>query len=377
MYLDFGGGTFCLTEFSMVWGWNPLWTFEMVNRMNDLLSDSYPTLLGEIKNRIQKAQYEALKAVNKELIALYRDIGRMIMERQREASWGKSVVENLAKDLQAEIPGIKGFSARNIWNMRDFYLTYQGNEKLRPLVAEIGWTHNVIVLEKCKEELQREFYIRMTRKFGWTKNVLVHQIENQTYEKTLLNQTTFDKTVAAENSNHAKLAVKDEYTFDFLELGEEHSERELEQALIGRIEHFLREMGGLFAFVGSQYRLEIEREEYFIDLLLYHRRLKCLVAVELKVGKFQPEYVGKMQFYLAVLDDVAREEGENPSIGMILCKTKNRTIVEYALRESNKSIGVSQFRVVSSLPANMKGQLPDPEQIAKLPEELRRGSRAA
>ncbi len=338
--------------------------------MNDLLPDSYPTLLREIKTRIRKAQYEALKAVNKELIALYWDIGRMIVERQKEASWGRAVVENLAKDLQADFPGMQGFGARNIWRMRDFYLTYQSNEKLTLLVAEIGWTHNLIILEKCKDDLQREFYIRMTRKFGWTKNVLMHQIENQTYEKTLLNQTTFDRTVSAETGKHAKLAVKDEYTFDFLELAEEHSERELERALIGRVEHFLREMGGLFAFVGSQYRLEIEGEEYFIDLLLFHRRLKCLVAVDLKVGKFQPEYVGKMQFYLAVLDDLAREEGENPSIGMILCKTKKRTIVEYALRESNKPIGVSQYRMVSTLPADLKGQLPDPEQIAKLLEHL-------
>jgi len=342
----------------------------VANRMNDLLPDSYPTLLREIKTRIQKAQYEALKAVNKELIALYWDIGRMIAERQQEASWGKSVVENLAKDLQADFPGMQGFGARNIWRMRDFYLTYQANEKLTPLVTEIGWTHNLIVLEKCKDDLQREFYLRMTRKFGWTKNVLVHQIENQTYEKTLINQTTFDRTVSAETSEQAKLAVKDEYTFDFLELAEEHSERELERALIGRVEHFLREMGGLFAFVGSQYRLEVEGQEYFIDLLLFHRRLRCLVAVELKVGPFQPEYVGKMQFYLAVLDDLAREEGENPSIGMILCKTKKRTIVEYALRESNKPIGVSQYRMVSSLPADLKGQLPDPEQIAKLLEHL-------
>jgi predicted nuclease of restriction endonuclease-like (RecB) superfamily len=192
----------------------------------------------------------------------------------------------------------------------------------------------------------------------------------QSYEKTLLNQTTFDRTVSAETSDQAKLAIKDEYTFDFLELAEEHGERELERALVDRIEHFLREMGGLFAFIGSQYRLEIEGQEYFIDLLLFHRRLRCLVAVELKVGEFQPECVGKMQFYLAVLDDLAREEGENPSIGMILCKTKKRTIVEYALRESNKPIGVSQYRMVSSLPVDLKGQLPDPDQIAKLLEHL-------
>lgn len=338
--------------------------------MSELLPDSYPRLLLEIKTRIQKAQYEALKAVNKELIALYWDIGRLIAERQQDSGWGKSVVEKLAADLQNEFPGIRGFSVQNLWYMRQFYLGYAGHEKLQPLVGEISWAKHLVIMGRCKDNLEREFYIRMARKFGWTKNVLVHQIENQTYEKTLLNQTTFDRAVAAENSVHAKLAVKDEYTFDFLDLNEEHSERELERALIGRIEHFLREMGGLFAFVGSQYRLEIDGEEFFIDLLLFHRRLKCLVAVELKVGKFQPEYVGKMQFYLAVLDDVARQEGENPSIGMILCKTKNRTIVEYALRESNKPIGVSQYRMVSSLPANLKGQLPDPEQIGKLLENL-------
>jgi predicted nuclease of restriction endonuclease-like (RecB) superfamily len=238
--------------------------------MSDLLPDNYPGLLLEIKTRIQKAQYEALKAVNKELIALYWDIGRMIVERQKETSWGMAIVEKLAADLQVAFPGMKGFSARSIWKMRDFYRTYHTNEKLPPLVAEIGWTHNLIILEKCKDDLQREFYIRMTRKFGWTKNVLLHQIENQTYEKTLLNQTTFERTVAAETSQEAKLAVKDEYTFDFLALDEEHSERELERGLIGRIEHFLREMGGLFAFVGSQYRLEVGDEEFFIDLLLFH-----------------------------------------------------------------------------------------------------------
>ncbi len=338
--------------------------------MSDLLPDNYPGLLREIKERIQKAQYEALKAVNKELIALYWDIGRMIADRQKEASWGKAVVEQLAADLQNEFPGTRGFSVQNLWYMRQLYMTYAEHAKLQPLVGEISWAKHLVIMGRCKDDLQREFYIRMTRKFGWTKNVLVHQIENQTYEKTLLNQTTFDKTVAADRSPHAKLAVKDEYTFDFLELAEEHSERELERGLIGRVEHFLREMGGLFTFVGSQYRLEIEGEEYFIDLLLFHRRLKCLVAVELKIGKFQPEYVGKMQFYLAVLDDVAREEGENPSIGMILCKTKNRTTVEYALRESNKPIGVSQYRMVSTLPADLKGQLPDPEQIGKLLEHL-------
>jgi predicted nuclease of restriction endonuclease-like (RecB) superfamily len=340
--------------------------------MSDLLPDDYAALLGAVKQRIRSAQYEALKAVNKELIALYGDIGRMIVERQQGDTWGKSVVEQLAKDLQAEFPGIGGFSARNIWRMRDFYLSYNGNEKLTPLVAEIGWTHNLIIMERCKDDLEREFYIRMTRKFGWTKNLLIHHIDNQNYEKTLLSQTNFDQALPEEVRNRAKLAVKDEYTFDFLELGDEYSERELEAEILTKVEPFLREMGGLFLFAGSQYRLEVSGQEYFIDLLLYHRRLKCLVAVELKTGEFLPEYVGKMQFYLAVLNDQVRMEDENPAIGIILCKSKDRTIVEYALRDANAPIGVGTYRMVRALPRELQGQLPEPEQVARLLEGLER-----
>jgi predicted nuclease of restriction endonuclease-like (RecB) superfamily len=336
--------------------------------MNNPIPEDYKNLLLEVKQRIRSAQYEALKAVNKELIALYWDIGKTIVTRQQGASWGKSVVEQLAKDLQAEFPGIGGFSARNIWNMRSFYVAYKENEKLQPMVAEIGWTHNLVILEKCKDDLEREFYIRMTRKFGWTKNVLIHQIENQTYEKTLLNQTNFQQTITEEIRNQAKLAVKDEYTFDFLELADEHSERQLERAILTKVEPFLQEMGGMFAFVGSQFRLEVGDREYFIDLLLYHRYLKCLVAIELKTGDFLPEYVGKMQFYLAALDDLVRLPDENLAIGIILCKSKNKTIVEYALRESNKAIGVATYQIVSTVPQELKNQLPAPEQVAKLLE---------
>lgn len=338
--------------------------------MSDLIPHDYARLLGDIKQRIRSAQYEALKAVNRELIALYWDIGRLIVERQQGETWGKSVVQNLAADLHTEFPGIGGFSAQNLWRMKQFYEAYVTNEKLSPMVREIGWTHNVIVLMRCKDDLQREFYIRMIRKFGWTKNVLIHQIENQTYEKTLLNQTNFDQTLPQEIRDQAKLAVKDEYTFDFLELGDEYSERVLEQALVGKIESFLLAMGGLFAFVGSQYRIEVSDREYFIDLLLYHRRLRCLVAVELKIGEFLPEHAGKMQFYLAALDDTARMAEENPSIGIILCKAKDKTIVEYALRESNKPIGVASYRIVSTLPAELRNQLPAPEQIARLLEGM-------
>lgn len=254
--------------------------------------------------------------------------------------------------------------------MRQLFLEYKGHERLQPLVGEIAWAHNLAIMSKCKDPLEREFYIRMTRKFGWSKNVLIHQIENQSYEKSLLGQTNFEEAITPELRTQAKLAVKDEYTFDFLELSEAHDERELERALIARIEKFLRAMGGMFAFMGSQYRLEVDGDEFFIDLLLFHRRLRCLVAIELKVGKFQPEFVGKMQFYLTALDRQLRHEDENPSIGIILCKEKKRTVVEYALHDARKPIGVATYEITKTLPKNLKGQLPPPEEIAALIEGI-------
>lgn len=332
----------------------------------DPVPQNYATVLAEIQGRIRAAQYDALRAVNRELVTLYWDIGRMIAERQQEGTWGKAVVETLAHDLQREFPGMSGFSARNIWRMRDLYSTYYKNEKLPTLLAEISWSHNLTILEKCKDDLEREFYIRMTRNQGWSLTILRNQIEANAYRRFLTNQTNFDHTLPEEIRNKAKLTVKDEYAFGFLELGEDYAERQLEVAILARVGPFLREMGGLFTFVGNQYRLEVSGHEYFIDLMLYHRRLKCLVALELKLGSFLPEYVGKMQFYLAALDDLVREEGEQPSIGIILCKSKDRTIVEYALRESNKPIGVATYRTLDTLPDELKGELPAPEQVAML-----------
>ena len=334
------------------------------------LPGDYAELLAEVKERVRAAQYAAFRAVNKELVGLYWDIGRMIAEKQKTEGWGKSVVQQLAADLQAEFPGVRGFSVQNLWYMRQFYLEYHDDPKLQPLVGEISWAKNLVIMARCKDPQEREFYIRMTKKFGWSKNVLIHQIENQSYEKSLLGQTNFDKALTPELRAQAKLAVKDEYTFDFLELGEEHSERELERALISRIEDFLRTMGGMFAFMGSQFHLEVDGKEYFIDLLLYHRRLRCLVAIELKIGEFQPEFVGKMQFYLAALDQQVREESESPSIGIILCKEKRRTVVEYALHNARKHIGVATYRIVKRLPRELKGLLPEPREIAKLLEGI-------
>lgn len=330
----------------------------------------YPILLDEIKKRVCSAQYEALKSVNKELVGLYWDIGQMIVKRLDVEGWGKAVVKQLAFDLRTEFPGVGGFSASNLWRMKAFFEAYTGLEKLAPLVREIGWSHNLVILERCKEPLEREFYLRMTRKFGWSKNVLIHQISNQSYEKSMLGQTNFDQALTPKLRAQAKLAVQDEYTFDFLELGAEHSERELEGALIARIEDFLRAMGGMFAFMGSQYRLDVGGKEFFIDLLLFHRRLRCLVAIELKIGEFLPEFIGKMQFYLAVLDRHVRHEDENPAIGIILCKEKSRTIVEYALHDARKPIGVATYEITKTLPKELKGQLPSPQDIARLLEDL-------
>ena len=271
----------------------------------------YAQLLAEVKERVRSAQYAALKAVNTELVGLYWDLGRMIVERQEQAGWGKSVVERLSQDLRREFPGVAGFSVQNLWYMRQFHMEYRGDERLQPLVGEIAWAHNLVIMSKCKAPLEREFYLRMTRKFGWSKNVLIHQIDNQSYEKSLSGQTNFDQTLTPELRVQAKLAVQDEYTFDFLELAEEHGERELERALITRVEDFLR-----------------------------------------------------------ALDRQVRQEDENPSIGIILCKEKSRTIVEYALHDATKPIGVATYQITKTLPKEFKGQLPKPEEIAALLDGL-------
>ncbi len=319
----------------------------------------------DIKQKILSSQYEALKAVNKELINLYWDIGKSIVEKQEAFGWGKSVVKNLSEELQKEFVGIKGFSERNLWNMRNFYIEYKDNLKLQTLSAEIGWSHNVAIFQKCKDNLEREFYIKSVVKFGWSYRILDNHIDNKSYEKYLLNQTNFDQTLPNKYKYQAKLAVKDEYNFDFLELSNEHNEYELEIGLINKIREFLSQMGSDFTFIGNQYKLEIDDEEYFIDLLLYHRRLKSLIAIELKIGKFKPEYAGKMNFYLSALNDTVKLPDENPSIGIIICKEKKRTTVEYALKDSNQPIGVATYKLTGTLPHNMKNILPSSEEISK------------
>lgn len=344
--------------------------------MSALSPDDYSGFLGEVKERIRRGQYEALRAVNKELLSLYWDLGETIHQKQEALGWGKSVVENLAKDLQLEFPGRNGFSAQNLWFMRQFYSEYSSRPNLQPLVREISWAKNLLIMSRCKDDLEREFYLKATARFGWTKAVLSHQLDGKSYERYLLNQTNFDQTLSPEVAAQASLAVKDHYTFDFLGLSEEHSERELEQSLVQNIRRFLTEMGGAFAFMGTQHRLEVGGQEYFIDLLLFHRRLRSLVAVELKVGSFKPEHKGKMEFYLEALDAQERVEGENPPIGIIICRDKNQTVVEYALRTAGRPIGVATYSIVPQLPEAYRGELPSPDEIAerlRVWEPLREG----
>lgn len=342
----------------------------MTEKNSSILSPEYLNFKNEITARIRSAQYEALKAVNKEMIALYWEVGKRITEQQTALGWGKSVVENLSRDIQKEFPGIKGFGVSNMWDMARFYAEYQSNEILQPLVGEISWSKHIVILTKCKETRQRQFYILATKKYGWTKDVLINKIEAKTYENYLLGQSNFDNTLPDKIKNQAILALKDEYTFDLVGLAEEHSEYELEQAIIKNIRAFLMEFGTDFSFIGNQYRLEVDGKEYFIDLLLYNRRLQAMIAIELKIGEFQPEYKGKMEFYLNILNDTVKLPHENPAIGIIICKSKSRMIVEYALKSSNMPIGVATYSLSSELPEAYKKLLPTSEEIAQKIELL-------
>lgn len=332
--------------------------------MKEISSTEQFDFISEIKTKVRQAQYDTLKAVNVALINLYWEIGKSLTEKQ-SLNWGKAVVPTLSAELQKEFPGVGGFSVGNLWLMAQFYTEYQEDENLVPLVREISWSKHVTILKKCKDSLERQFYILSTKKFGWTKNVLIHQIENKTYEKYLLNQTNFDSALPDNIKNQAVLAVKDEYTFSFLGLADEHSERELENALVQNIRNFLLEMGHQFTFVGNQFKIEVEEKEYFVDLLLYHRQLQCLVAIELKIGEFIPEYKGKMEFYLTLLNEKVRMPNENDSIGIIICKEKNRTVVEYSLKTGNQPIGVASYNTSTQIPKDYQKLLPDNKTISE------------
>lgn len=330
---------------------------------NDIIKDgNYKSFLNDVTKRIRSAQYEAMKAVNTEMMALYWQIGKDLSEKQAQG-WGKSVIETLSKDIQKEFPGIKGFGARNLWYMVQFFSEYQSNEFLQPLVAEISWAKHLTIMTKCKDVQERRFYILATKKFGWTKDLLINKIEVKSYEKYLLGQSNYEDVLPENIKSQAALAIKDDYFVGYGGLDSEHSEYELEQSLIHNIQQFLAEFGPDVMFAGNQYRLEVGGKEFFVDIMLYHRRLKSFIAIELKIGDFEPEYKGKMEFYLNVINDTIKLPDENPAIGIIICKSKDRTIVEYALRSSNMPIGVATYSLSSNLPEAYINMLPETSAI--------------
>ncbi|MGF1583588.1 MAG: YhcG family protein [Gemmataceae bacterium] len=342
------------------------------------LPAAYTELLSELKEQIRSAQLKAAVSVNREMIRLYWDIGKVIVERQDREGWGKSVVDQLAKDLQKEFPGVSGFSPSNVWRMRSFYLAYtqqvinlaqpvreMDGENLPQPVAEIPWGHNLALIEKIKDPVQRLWYAQKTIENGWSRKVLVHQIESQLFERQGKAQTNFEKTLPSPQSDLAQEVVKDSYTFDFLMLAEDAKERELERGLLEHLKKFLIELGVGFAFVGSQYHLEVGDQDFYIDLLFYHCRLHCYVVIDLKIEAFKPEFAGKMNFYLSAVDDLLRDQDiDRPSIGLILCKEQNRVIVEYALRDTSKPMGVATYHTgAAELPKELQQSLPSVKQL--------------
>lgn len=325
-------------------------------------SDDYTALLQSLKERIRTTQVRASLAVNRELILLYWQIGHEILLRQQQQGWGAKVVNQLAKDLQQEFPEMKGFSPRNLKYMRAFAEAYPDQQMVQQAAAQIPWFHNCVLIEKVKDLAQRLWYIQQTVQYGWSRAVLIYQIESELYHRQGEAVTNFGNTLPQPQSDLAHQLLKDPYNFDFLSLGKEIQERDLEQALVNHIREFLLELGVGFAFVGSQYHLEVGGEDFYIDLLFYHLRLRCFVVIDLKMSEFKPEYSGKMNFYVSAVDDLLRHPDDQPTIGMILCKSKNKAVAEYALRDVNKPIGISTHQM-RGLPEPLKAILPTVEQL--------------
>ncbi|MDO9464867.1 MAG: PDDEXK nuclease domain-containing protein [bacterium] len=332
----------------------------------------YIKFLNDLKSKIKQTQYQTYRAVNKELISLYWDIGKSIVDKQKKLGWGQKIIQQLAEDLQKEFPKNSGFSYANLDRMRKFYLTYKNNPKLAQLVREIHWGQNIVILEKLNDNYQREYYLRMGIRSSWSRSILVHQIESKSFERFLIDKKAhnFDSTLPIKILKKAEPIIKDTYMLDFLEISDDIKEKELEKKLLENIKSFLLELGIGFAFIGSQYKIMLNESEYFIDLLFYHRYLKCLVAIDLKIGKFIPEYAGKMNFYLNLLDDKVKLQDENPSIGLILCKKKDNIVVEYSLRNIKKPVGVAKYYLTRKLPAKLLKQLPSPSVIENKLKEL-------
>ncbi len=331
----------------------------------------YSNFVHALKEKIKHAKSKAVLSVNRQLIELYFDIGREIVSKQDELGWGRSVVEQMAKDLQAEFGPRSGYSSANLWRMRNFYITYADDVNLAQLVRDLPWSHNILIFEKCKDPLERAYYIKNTIAHGWSRNVLTHHIKTELYrrDQEQLKQHNFQNTLPVESSEMAVEMMKNEYNLSFLGISKEAKECELESSIIENIKSFLLELGYGFSFVGSQYKLTLNENEYFIDLLFFHRKLNALVAIELKVGKFKPEYAGKMNFYLNLLNETVKLPHENPAIGIILCTDKDRLEVEYAIGNMNQPLGVATYTVESELPSGLESLLPTSEELKKVLDE--------
>ena len=341
-----------------------------VFKRQDVAPVDYAKFVTELKKKIRSAQFKAALAVNRELIRLYWDIGKEIVERKEKDGWGSGVIDRIARDIQNEFPGIEGFSRTNMGRMRAFYLAYsiypQAVGKLEELpVFNIPWGHNIAIFEGVKSLDERLWYANMVIQEGWSRNALMDSIKIKTYQRHGKAITNFHDRLPSPHSKLAHDTLKDPYNFDFLELAREHVEKDLEDGLLAHVEKFLCALGQGFSFVGRQVNLVVGKKDFYIDLLFYHLNLRCFVVIELKAVDFKPEFAGKMNFYLSAVDDLMRKPTDNPTIGILICKRKNNFIAEYALRDIHKPMGVAEYetKIVSSLPKKLKGQLPTIDEI--------------
>ena len=333
------------------------------NLPNDSWGDDYRRWLAELKQRVERTRLRAVTSVNRELVTLYWQIGREILDRQQRQGWGAGVVDRLARDLKAAFPDMRGFSPRNLKYMRSLAQAWPDAEFVQQPAAQLPWFHLCTLLDKVKDPEQRSRYAGKTLEHGWSRQVLTMQIETAAYTRAGSAVTNFGETLPPPQSDLARDALKDPYIFDFLGLSEDAQERDIEQALTRHITRFLLELGAGFAFVGRQYRLEVGGDEFFIDLLFYHLKLRCYVVVELKTTPFRPEYAGQLNFYLSAIDAQVKAEDDQPTIGLLLCKEKNRLVAEYALRGVVKPMGVAEYQLLRQVPESLETTLPSIDQI--------------
>lgn len=324
----------------------------------------YLEWLNKLKSRIRQAQIKAALSANAELLKLYWDIGKDLFEKQENQGWGNSVVENLSKDLKEEFPYMKGFSRRNLFYMKSFYSFYKSDfKKVQQLVAQIPWGHNLKIISKSINIEVAIFYLNETLENSWSRDILASQIENGLFERQGKALTNFSKSLPKPNSDLANQTLKDPYLFDFLTLKKNADEKNIEEQLTKHITHFLLELGKGFAFIGRQYHLEIGNKDYYIDLLFYHTKLRCYIVVELKAIGFKPEYAGKLNFYLSAVDEIIKTEKDNPTIGILLCKERDKIEAEYALRGMSQPIGIAEYKLSKAIPKDIKSELPTIEEI--------------